>query len=116
MNGVLTGMTGSFVVPGVMYLQSIGLAKDALIQAMGMLFALSTMALALALKSNDLLTMEQGVASVTALLPAIAGMMFGRRIRQAISEKLFRKVFFIALLVLGAYIVFSALGGSDYNF
>ena len=37
-NGILTGMTGSFVVPGVMYLQGIGLSRDILVQAMGMLF------------------------------------------------------------------------------
>jgi uncharacterized membrane protein YfcA len=52
-NGVLTGMTGSFVVPGVMFLQAIGLAREVLIQAMGMLFALSTLALAIALQRND---------------------------------------------------------------
>ena len=54
-NGVLTGMTGSFVVPGVMYLQSIGLTRDQLMQAMGMLFTLSTLALAFALERRDLL-------------------------------------------------------------
>src|SRR5260221_6467547 len=37
-NGVLTGMTGSSVVPGVMFLQAIGLPRDMLIKAMGMLF------------------------------------------------------------------------------
>jgi len=37
-------------------------------------------------------------------------MVFGRRIRQAIPEQLFRKVFFISLLLLGTYIIFSALG------
>ena len=40
-NGVLTGMTGSFVVPGVMYLQAIGLPRDQLVQSMGILFTLS---------------------------------------------------------------------------
>jgi uncharacterized membrane protein YfcA len=44
-NGILTGMTGSFVVPGVLYLQAIGLPRDMLIQAMGMLFTVSTVAL-----------------------------------------------------------------------
>ena len=34
-NGILTGMTGSFVVPGVLFLQAIGLPRDSLIQAMG---------------------------------------------------------------------------------
>ncbi len=34
----LAGMTGSFVVPGVPYLQALALPRDALIQAMGILF------------------------------------------------------------------------------
>lgn len=49
LNGTLTEMTGSFVVPGVMYLQAINFARDALIQAMGMLFTVSTLALGIAL-------------------------------------------------------------------
>jgi len=112
-NGVLTGMTGSFVVPGVMFLQAIGLTREVLIQAMGMLFVLSTLALALALQRNALLTIEHGVLSVTALLPAILGTLFGRWIRQGISEQLFRKLFFLSLLVLGTYIIFSAMSGFD---
>jgi len=112
-NGVLTGMTGSFVVPGVMFLQAIGLAREVLIQAMGMLFALSTLALALALQRNALLTIEHGVLSVIALLPAILGMLFGRWIRQGISELLFRKLFFLSLLVLGTYIIISAMSGFE---
>jgi len=112
-NGVLTGMTGSFVVPGVMFLQAIGLSREVLIQAMGMLFVLSTLALALALQRNALLTIEHGVLSVTALLPAVLGMLFGRWIRQGISEQLFRKLFFLSLLVLGTYIIFSAMSGFE---
>ena len=108
-NGILTGMTGSFVVPGVMFLQAIGLPRDALIQAMGMLFTASTLALAVALQGNDLLTVDLGILSTTALLPAAAGMVIGQRIRKRLSEALFRQVFFVSLLVLGAYIIASAL-------
>ena len=109
-NGVLTGMTGSFVVPGVMFLQAIGLSRDTLIQAMGMLFTASTVALAVALQKSNFLTIEQGLLSAGAVLPAIAGMILGQRIRNVLSEPLFRKVFFVALLVLGTYIIASALG------
>ena len=109
-NGLLTGMTGSFVVPGVMYLNALGLSRDALIQSMGMLFTLSTLALALALRNHDLLSVTQLSYSALALLPAIAGMVIGQRIRRVISERLFRRVFFLSLLLLGAYIVFSAVG------
>ena len=110
-NGILTGMTGSFVVPGVLFLQAIGLSRDMLIQAMGMLFTASTLALAVALQGNDLLTLELGTLSAAALLPAIIGMLFGQRIRQRLSEQLVRRVFFISLLMLGAYIIASAFGG-----
>lgn len=110
-NGVLTGMTGSFVVPGVMYLQSIGLARDQLIQAMGILFTLSTVALGVALQGNGLLTSAQGIMSATGLLPAIVGMVIGQRIRHSLSEDTFRRVFFVSLLILGAYIIFSAIDG-----
>src|SRR5690606_14250078 len=68
-NGVLTGMTGSFVVPGVMFLQAIGLSRDVLIQAMGMLFTASTLALAAALQQANLLTTSHGVVSGAAVLP-----------------------------------------------
>ncbi len=104
-NGTLTGMTGSFVVPGVMFLQAIGLARDALIQAMGMLFTVSTLALGLALQGHGLLTIEHGALSAMALLPAALGMLVGQRLRRSLSEVLFRQLFFIALAVLGGYVI-----------
>ncbi len=110
-NGVLAGMTGSFGMPGVMYLQALGLSRDALIQAMGMLFTVSTLALGLALQGANLLRLEHGVLSTLALLPALAGMVVGQRIRKRLSEELFRKIFFLSLLVLGAYLAARALGG-----
>lgn len=108
-NGVLTGMTGSFVVPGVMYLQAIGLPRNMLIQAMGMLFTASTLALAAALQQANFLTAEHGAISAAAVIPALAGMMLGQRIRERLSEQKFRKVFFVSLLILGIYIVTNAL-------
>ena len=110
-NGVLTGLTGSFVVPGVLFLQAIGLSRDQLIQAMGMLFTASTLALAAALQGNDLLSIELGTMSAVALLPAIIGMALGQRIRRRLSEQRFRRVFFVSLLMLGGYIIANAVGG-----
>ena len=109
-NGILTGMTGSFVVPGVLFLQAIGLSRDELIQAMGMLFTASTVALAIALQGNHFLSVDTGSLSAMALLPALLGMVLGQRVRQRLSEVLFRRVFFVALLALGAYIIVGALG------
>lgn len=103
-------MTGSFVVPGVMFLQAIGLPRDVLVQAMGMLFTASTVALALALGGNGLLPAGLGAVSAAAVVLAIAGTVAGAHIRRRLSEVLFRRIFFVALLLLGAYIVASAVG------
>ncbi|MEO3998945.1 sulfite exporter TauE/SafE family protein [Mesorhizobium sp. CAU 1732] len=108
-NGVLTGMTGSFVVPGVMFLQAIGLPRDMLVQAMGMLFALSTLALAIALGGSGLLSADLGWTSALAVVPAIGGMMLGQAVRGRLSETMFRRVFFIGILLMGLYIVAGAL-------
>lgn len=108
-NGVLTGMTGSFVVPGVMYLQALGLERDQLVQAMGILFTLSTLALAGALQTNRFVSAELMLYSAAALLPAIIGMVIGRGIRKSLSEARFRRVFFSAILLLGAYILVSSV-------
>ena len=110
-NGLLTGMTGSFAVPGVMFLQAIGLPRDMLIQAMGMLFTVSTVALAFALQGNNFLTVELGALSTAALLPAVIGMVIGQRIKKKLSEQMFLRVFFILLLSLGAFITAHALSG-----
>ncbi len=108
-NGVVTGMTGSYVVPGVLFLQGIGLPRDQLIQAMGMLFLTSTVFLGLALGGNSLLSAELGLLSAAALAPALIGMALGQALRRRLPEPLFRKVFFAALLLLGFYIIARAL-------
>jgi uncharacterized protein len=102
-------MTGSFVVPGVLYLSALGLQREQLIQAMGMLFTLSTLAMALALSGHRMLDGELLLYSSFALLPAMIGMLFGQRIRRRFSEASFRRLFFCALLLLGAYIIVAAV-------
>ena len=104
-NGVLGGMTGAFGVPGIPYLQALGLRRDELIQAMGMLFTLSTVSLMLALGGQQLLSAELGVASVAAIAPALVGMAIGQRLRRLLSEARFRTVFFASQIALGGYIV-----------
>ncbi|MBT3306063.1 MAG: sulfite exporter TauE/SafE family protein, partial [Alphaproteobacteria bacterium] len=103
-SGILTGLTGTFVVPGVLYLQSMGLNRNSLIQAMGMLFTVSTVALAVVLGHHKLMSVELGVYSLGGVVPALVGMVVGQRVRNRLSEAVFAKIFFASLLVLGAYI------------
>ena len=76
---------------------------------MGILFTLSTLALGVSLSANNLLNFSQGQISTAAVLPALAGMVVGRYVRQLLSPEIFRLVFFTALLMLGLYILANGL-------
>jgi uncharacterized protein len=109
LNGLFGGMTGSFAVPGILYLQSIDLPRDRLIQAMGMLFTASSIALAISLGGHRLLTVELVSVSSAAVLPAAIGMSLGRRYRDRLSERTFRRVFLLALLGMGIVIFIQSM-------
>lgn len=104
-SGLLTGLTGTFVVPGVPYLQALGLGRNGLVQAMGILFTVSTLALAASFAGHTLLPRHLGFLSTTAIVPALLGMVGGQWLRHRITEPVFRKIIFAGLLVLGVYLV-----------
>ena len=97
-------MTGVFTVPGVVYLQSTQMPRDQLVQAMGILFTLSTIGLTASLGAQSILTPKLALLSLAGLVPTIIGMLVGTWIRKRISEKTFKSIFLIALGVLGLYI------------
>jgi uncharacterized membrane protein YfcA len=102
--GVVTGATGVFVLPAVPYLQAIGLEKDDLVQALGLSFTVSTLALAAGLLRGPALEAQVAWMSLLALLPALGGMALGQVIRRRIAPRSFRTIFFAGLLVLGTYL------------
>lgn len=100
--GLVTGATGVFVIPAVPYLQAIGLERDDLVQALGLSFTVSTIALALGLLRLDAFAANSAWISLLALVPALLGMQLGQWLRQRIAAATFRRVFFAGLLLLGA--------------
>ena len=108
-NGGLTGLTGSFVIPGVLYLQALGWPRETLIQAMGVLFTISTIALGFSMMGRGLLSADLGILSFVGLVPAFIGMYIGQKVRKRLSEALFRQVFFISVAILGAYVFVRSL-------
>jgi uncharacterized protein len=99
--GLVTGATGVFVIPAVPYLQALDLEKDELVQALGLSFTVSTIALALALGVHGALPAGNLVPSFLAVVPALIGMAAGQVIRQRISPSAFRRGFLVCLLLLG---------------
>ncbi len=107
--GIMTGLTGSFVMPAVPYMQALGLKRDELVQAMGISFTLSSGVLALALAGQALLPAELGLLSAAALVPSAIGMVLGQWVRKRLSEERFRQVLFVALLLLGVWLTLRPL-------
>ena len=100
--GIISGATGVFVVPLVPYLQALGLSRDDLVQAFGLSFTVSTIALAAALRARDALAVDTLGLSLLAVAPALAGMWFGQRLRHRISPAMFKRIFLLFMLFLGA--------------
>ena len=104
LNSVLTGMTGSMSVPGVMYLRALQLSKEDLLCAMGMLFFTSTLALGGSLWWLDRASGELSILSILMCVPVALGVWVGMRVRGVLSEDQFKQIFLSAFTVLGAYL------------
>ncbi|MBR2819315.1 MAG: sulfite exporter TauE/SafE family protein [Reyranella sp.] len=102
--GAITAATGVFVIPAVPYMQAIGLQKDELVQALGLSFTVSTLALAVTLAGGRAFTWDLAWPSLAALVVAILGMRLGQAVRARLSPQAFRIWFFAGLLALGAYL------------
>ncbi len=103
---LIAGATGIFVIPAVPYLQALGFEKDELVQALGLSFLVSTIALGFALARGGVFESSIAGMSVLALAPALIGMGIGQVVRSWISAALFRQCFFWGLLLLGAHLAF----------
>lgn len=107
--GVVTGATGVFVMPAVPFLQSLRFSKDELVQALGLSFTVSTVALAGGLYLHDAFRITQFSLSFMSIFPALAGMWLGQKVRARISAKRFRQCFLLFLIVPGIELILRPL-------
>jgi uncharacterized protein len=107
--GVVTAATGVYMIPSAPYLQAIGLKKDALVQALGLSFTVSTLALAASLVRDGALQISVAGVSLLALAPALLGMVLGQSVRARVRPETFRVCFFVGSLLLGAHLMLRTL-------
>ncbi|WMJ68523.1 sulfite exporter TauE/SafE family protein [Stenotrophomonas sp. 24(2023)] len=109
LSALVAGMTGVFVMPVVPYLQALELQREELVQALGLAFTVSTIALTAGLVLHGAFGVQQLGLSALAVLPALLGMWLGQVIRQRISARVFRACFLGLLLLLGLELVLRPL-------
>jgi uncharacterized membrane protein YfcA len=107
--GFMFGLTGSYMVPGVLYIQALGLPRDTFVQMLGIIFCLIMLALAVFMSQHNIFPMEIILMSAGGLIPTAGGMLLGQTFRHRLSEEKFRKVLFVALCFAGIYMVVRAI-------
>ncbi|WP_315795957.1 MULTISPECIES: sulfite exporter TauE/SafE family protein [unclassified Bradyrhizobium] len=107
--GLISAATGVQVVPSVPYMQAIGLEKDELVQALGVFFTVATVTLAFNLTSSGLLSTATALPGAVAMACAFVGMFAGQAARSRLPAEAFRRVFLIAMILLGLYLAGTAV-------
>ena len=79
----------------------IGSGPNVFGQGGGLTFGALTLALGRSLAGRRPLTQDLALMSLTGLVPTAAGLALGRRYRHQISEASFKRIFFVALMVIG---------------
>jgi len=94
----------------VPYLQSLKLAKDELIQALGLSFMLATVALSIRLGSVGSAGFKIDVtAQLIALLSSCLGLWFGTSIRSQLRPLQFQRALYGVFIFLGVAMVYRSL-------
>lgn len=108
-SGALTGIIGTCVVPGVLFIQSIKVSsRDERVQALGLLFITVIAALGITLQRHNIITPELWLVSAGTLPPSLIGIYLGRKLRNHLSEAMFRNLILIALFLLGINLIVRA--------
>lgn len=107
--GVLAGTTGTFVVPSVMYMRSLDWSRDALVQGMGLVFLVGTLALGVSLDRIGFLETELAGVSLGAVVPALLGIWLGQRVRRRLSVRAFQRAMLLVLAAIGVHLLIGGI-------
>ena len=107
--GVLAGATGNISMPAIAYFHRLGMPRNDVVQMLGILFTLGATTLGLTIAGHGSYDAELLLVSVLAVIPGLAGMLIGQRVRGLISERAFGRTLFLGLLVAGAQLIAKGL-------
>ncbi len=100
-NGVLSGLTGSQVIPLFPYMMSLHLAPDRMVQAVNLSVLVTSLMLMAGLLSTGMMSWHMFMLSIAAIIPALVGVSVGAKARDMISERQFRTAVLVVLGGLG---------------
>jgi uncharacterized protein len=105
LSGVSGGVSTVWGPPISMYLLMIGLEKDQFVRAVGIIWCAAAVPVALLYAYSGILNTGNAFYSLMACLPAMLGLWLGQKIRQRISQELFRRILLATLLIIGLNLI-----------
>ncbi len=107
--GALGGISTIWGPPLMMFLMTLHLKKDELVQTVGLIWFLGAVPLTLSFWGNGMLNAQTFPLSVAACVPGMIGILIGEKIRNRIDQDRFRKVMLILLFLIGLNLIRRAL-------
>ena len=108
LNGFIIGLTSIYTMPFVFLLQSLKYNKEKTVQFMGLAFLLYSSMQFISFSYSKLISFNTIFPSLIVTLPVIIGFFLGKKIRSFISEKLFKKLFYLMLLLMSGIILINS--------
>jgi uncharacterized membrane protein YfcA len=105
LNGILTGLTGSQVMPLLPYMLGLNLVPARMVQAVNAAVLFASSALLLGLTMNGILTTELFILSIAAIVPALVGTFVGTRLRNRLPAHQFRQIVLLVIALMGFVMV-----------
>ena len=107
--GLIGGVSSIFAPPIIMHLISLKLPKDEFVGAVGLAYFVGIVTMILALAAFDRFGGREALWGAAALIPVLAGMVLGERMRGRVSETMFRRFIFVLLLFSGLNLIRQSL-------
>jgi hypothetical protein len=107
--GLINGFSSLVGPILIVYLLNLRVAKEAFVGACATVFVFSPLPLYYSFALSGVYTQAVAITSAVALLPVLAGVVLGTRLRGRISEQRFRQTLAVLLLVSGASLIVKGL-------
>jgi hypothetical protein len=107
--GVIGGISSIFAPLIVMHLMSLRLPKDEFVGTVGLAYLVGIVPMIFALVGFGRLGQTETLWGAAAVLPVLAGMFLGERLRGRFSETLFRRCLLVLLLLAGLNLIGRAI-------
>lgn len=100
-SGCLGGVATFFGPPLVMYLVALRLPKHEFVATIALLYLIGTIPLFIVLAWNGVLGAGEFVTSLAGTAIILGAVVFGRRLREIVSQELFRRGLLVVLVLMG---------------